>query len=98
MLFKDCKFRDKNGVRKNMKMEILVDVKQETPFPLCNEGRILAYIDLLLDESDYDVKKNSFYYKYRRIRIPLGKELFSKVAVEYINEHLDDFLLQEHIH
>ena len=97
MLFKDCKFREKNNVRKNMKQEILGILEKEIPYSLCNEGRILEYIDLLLDESDYDIREACFYYKYRYVRIDLSVELFSKVAVEYINEHLNEFLLQKHV-
>ena len=49
MLFKSCKFREKNNVRKEMKECILGNLKQEIPWDKCNDGRILEYIDLLLD-------------------------------------------------
>lgn len=94
MLFKQCKFKGKPQVRKEFKESILSAVKLETPFARCNEGRILQYIDLLLDETDYSVKQGVFYYRSRRIRINLDDTFLAKVATEYINEHINDFLLE----
>ncbi len=96
MLFKDCKFKDKPLVRKNIKEEIMIEIKKDIPFEKCNDGRILEYIDLLLDESEYDTRQERFYYKFRWVRITLDSNIFSKIASEYINEHLDDFLLTKH--
>ncbi len=96
MLFKDCKFKDKTSVRKTFKEAILINVKENVPFQECNYGRVLEYIDLLLDESHYNVREEVFYYKYRWVKIELTVELFSKVASEYINENLDYFLLEKH--
>lgn len=96
MLFKECKFRDKKKVRQSMKEDILQLVIDDIPFSRCNEGNVLEYIDLLLDESEFDVRKQQFYYRFRWVNIPLNSNLFSKVASEYINEHLDDFLLEKH--
>lgn len=95
MLFKDCKFRDKKNVRKNMKEEIRNHVQKEVPYHLCNEGVILQYIDFLLDESKYNIRENTFYYQYRWVKIPLDSNILSKVAAEYIMEHLDEFLLMK---
>ncbi len=96
MLFKDCKFNDKSKVRKTFKEDILLQVKPEIPFSKCNEGRILEYIDILLDESQYNVREEQFYYKYRYVKIGLDADLFSKVTIEYIKEHLEDFILEKH--
>lgn len=96
MLFRDCKFRDKANVRKTVKEAIIQQIKTEIPFEQCNEGRIYEYVDILLDDSKYNVKRDMFYYGYRHIKIDLSVELFSKVAAEYINEHLEDFLLIQH--
>ena len=96
MLFKDCKFKNKASVRKVMKESILQNIKTEVPFSICNVGRILEYLDLLIDESKYNIKGDYFYYQYKKVRITFDIELFSKVAAEYINENLDDFLLMKH--
>ena len=96
MLFKDCQFRDKTNVRKQFKEAIVADVKKEIPFNKCNDGRVFEYIDFLLDESEYSIGKNQFYYKVTWVKIWLPVSLFVKVAVEYINEHLDYFLLEKH--
>ena len=96
MLFHKCKFPGKTIVKKDMKNNIINKVKQEIPYSKCNEGNIFDYIDFLIDESEYDKRSESFYFKYRYIRIDLDVELFSKVATEYILEHLDDFLLEKH--
>ena len=98
MLFKESKFRNKSNVRKKMKECILNKVKAECPFQYSNTGLILQYIDLLLDESQFNIKREEFYYQYRHVRVPLDCNLFSKVAVEYINEHLDYFLLEKNKH
>ena len=96
MLFKKCKFPGKANIKKDMKNNIINKVKQEIPFDKCNEGNVFDYIDFLIDESEYDKRSSSFYFKYRYIRIDLDVDLFSKVATEYINEHLDDFLLTKY--
>ena len=96
MLFKDCKFKNKANVRKVMKEAILYNIKKDIPFNECNTGKVLEYLDLLIDESKYNIKEDTFYYQYRKVRIPFDVELFSKVASEYINENLDYFLLMKH--
>ncbi len=96
MLFKECKFKDKSNVRRKVKEEILINTKKDIPFSICNKGKILEYIDLLLNESEYDIKGEKFYYKYRWVRINLDINLLSKVTSEYINEHLDEFILVKH--
>lgn len=98
MLFKDSKFRNKKNVRKNMKECIFNEVKESIPFKYCNTGLVLQYIDLLLDESQFNIKNEEFYYQYRYVRVPLDCNIFIKVAVEYINEHLDYFLLEKNSH
>ena len=75
---------------------ILYNIKKDIPFNECNTGKVLEYIDLLIDESKYNIKEDTFYYQYRKVRIPFDVELFSKVASEYINENLDYFILMKH--
>lgn len=97
MLFKTCKFKDRPNVRKTIKDEILILIRKDIPFDKCNTGRILEYIDQLLDETEYDIRGETFYYKYRWVKIELDSELLSKVTSEYINEHLNEFLLTKYL-
>lgn len=97
MLFKDCKFKGKKDVRKTMKEDIMNYIKKsEIPYSKCNEGFIYEYIDLLLDETQYDIKQHTFYYKVNWVKINIGFKILSNVALDYIREHLDEFLLEEH--
>ena len=94
MKFKKCKFKGKREVRKEVKDEINQFIKENIPYSDCNEGLIFQYIDLLLDETDYDVKRNTFYYKVNYVKVDLPITLLKNVALEYIKEHMIDFLLE----
>ena len=96
MLFKCSKFRDKKSVRKDTKEELRAIVEKNTPYKKCNEGSILQYIDLLLDETPYNIRTGTFYYHYNWVKIDLSMKLLGLVASEYINEHLSDFLLEKY--
>ena len=95
MRFKDCKFRNKREVRKNVKHDILGFLKRELSFSDYNEGLVLEYIDLLLDETDYDFKSGVFYKKVNWVRIDLPIKLLKNVSLDYIKEHRNDFLLEK---
>lgn len=95
MKFKDCKFKGKREVRREVKSEIRDFLKKEIPYSDCNEGLILQYIDLLIDETDYDVRRNQFYYKVNWFRLELPIKLLKNVALEYIKEHMIEFLLEK---
>ena len=95
MKFKQCKFKTKSEVRKEVKHEINGFLKRELPYDDCNQGLILEYIDLLLDETDYDIKRNMFYLRCRWFKIDLPVKLLKEVALEYIKEHMIDFLLEK---
>jgi len=95
MRFKQCKFHGKREVRKEVKCEIFSFLKRELPKGAYNQGLILEYIDLLLDETDYDIKNNKFYYKAKWFKIDLPVKLLREVALEYIKEHMIDFLLEK---
>ena len=71
MLFKDSKFKNKANVRKVTKESIFNNIKDKIPLSKCNQGRILEYIDLLIDESKYSIKEDRFYYQNRGIKIYL---------------------------
>ena len=97
MKFKDCKFKNKREIRKEVKRDIAIFLKREfKSYTLCNEGLILQYIDLLIDETEYDVRRNQFYYKLNWIKIDLPVKLLKNVALEYIKEHKIDFLLDKY--
>ena len=95
MLFKQCKFKDKAKVRKQMKDQIISNIKNEIPYNQINTGRLFEYIDILLDDSDYDIRGEQFYYHHRWVKIVLDAELLSKVVSEYVNEHLNEFILEK---
>ena len=97
MLFKCSKFRDKKSVRKETKEELRAIIEKNIPeYSKCNEGFILQYIDLLLDETPYNLRTGTFYYHYNWVKIDLSMKLLGLVASEYINEHLSDFLLEKY--
>ena len=96
MLFKSIRFKDKNRIRKETKESIRLVLLEEIPYSQCNEGLLLEYIDLLLNETQYNTKTHQFYYYYHGVKINLSIKLLSIVAVEYIKEHLNDFLLEKH--
>jgi len=95
MKFKQCKFHNKKEIRKETKCEIYSFLKSELPIKECNQGLLLQYIDLLLDESDYDIKNNKFYYRAKGFKLDLPVKLLKEVALEYIKEHMIDFLLEK---
>ena len=96
MKFKKCKFKGKREVRKEAKDEINQFIKKNIPYDDCNEGLIFQYIDLLLDETEYDVKRNTFYFRSNRVKVDLSITLLKNVALEYIKEHMVDFLLEKY--
>ena len=97
MKFKDCKFNGKKEVRKEVKGEIVSFLKREIRWECFNEGLIFQYIDLLLDETEYDIKGNRFYYKIRYGKITLSVKLLRNVALEYIKEHVSALLLEKYL-
>lgn len=97
MKFKDCKFKGKNQIRKEVKEEICNFLKRELKYECYNEGLILQYIDLLIDETDYDIKRNRFYYRIRLGKIDLSVKLLKNVTLEYIKEHISAFLLEKYL-
>jgi hypothetical protein len=97
MKFKDCKFNGKRDVRKEVKADISNFLKREIPYTLYNEGLILQYIDLLIDETDYDVRRKQFYYKVNWVKIDISVKLLKNVALEYIKEHRMEFLLEKNM-
>ena len=97
MKFRDCRFKGKSEVRKEVKNDISNFLKRELVYQDFNEGLIFQYIDLLIDETEYDPKRNQFYYKVNWIRIELSVKLLKNVALEYIKEHMIDFLLEKNI-
>lgn len=95
MKFKDCKFKGKREVRKEVKMDISNFLKKQINYEDCNEGLILQYIDVLIDETEYDPKRNMFYYKVNWVKVEISVKLLKNVALEYIKEHMVDFLLED---
>jgi len=97
MKFKDVRFNGKREIRKEVKHDIVNFLKKELNYSDYNEGFIFEYIDFLIDETDYDVRRNRFYYKVRLSKIDLSVKLLKNVALEYIKEHQNDFLLEKNL-
>ena len=78
-----------------MKEEIFSSLENEVPLSECNTGRIFEYIDYLINYSSFDFKRKTFYYQYSYVKVDLTTDLFSKITIEYVLEHLDDFILEK---
>ena len=96
MKFEDIKFKGKHELRDRITKEILLACRESIPdFNKLNTFIVEDYIHLLIDESEYDMKHKYFYMKSFNIRIPL--KVFKNVAIEYILEHIDEFMLSKYI-
>lgn len=98
MKFKDCKFPGKYTFQKSVRFKILSYMDWfEIPvaiFPYrLSQQSIDRYLDILIEESDFNPESRAFYEKVSNTKISYA--LFGKIATEYILEHLEDFF---HIH
>lgn len=95
MKFVDCNFKGKHDVRKDLTREIFIACKESIPkFDMLNTFTVEDYIHLLIDESCYNSKQGMFYMANVNVKIPL--KVFKNVAIEYILEHIDEFLLTKY--
>ena len=92
MKFDECKFIGKHEFREEITNEIILACSESIPsFEKLNIFMAEDYIHLLINESEYNIKHRFFYMKNSNIRISL--KVFKSVAIEYILEHINDFLL-----
>ena len=96
MKFKDVSVRgDKKHFQKQIRYRIFKRVQQQceldygvrlSTFAL-SYCRIMNYLDILIEESEYNPRTNVFYY----LNYKLNYQLLAKVALEYIMEHINEF-------
>ena len=96
MKFKVCKFIGKSNVRKNMKNEIMDYLSNQINLLEYNVGFIFQYIDLLLDESEYNIRRHHFYQRCNYVNVTLTSEILQNVTLDYIKEHENDFKLEKY--
>ena len=95
MKFVDCQFSGKSDVREDTRKKILVACRESIPFfDRFNHFRVDDYLNLLIEETHYNPSKHYFYDKNTGTMINL--KVFKSVSIEYLLEHIDDFLLEKH--
>ncbi|WP_305554578.1 hypothetical protein [Methanobrevibacter sp. V74] len=92
MKFVDCDFVGKHDVRKSITREIFIACRESIhKFDELNMFLVEDYIHILIEETEYNSRGHYFYEKETEVKINL--KVFKNVAIEYILEHIDDFLL-----
>ena len=95
MKFKDCTFNNKSEMRENVRKKILIACRESIPmFDRFNTFRVDDYLNLLIEETPYNPNRHYFYDEDTKVKINL--KVFKSVAIEYLLEHIDDFLLEKH--
>lgn len=93
--FVDCVFRGKSELREDVRKKILVACRESIPvFDRFNHFRVDDYLNILIEETHYNPRKHYFYDENTGTRINL--KVFKSVSIEYLLEHIDDFLLEKH--
>lgn len=94
MKFCEYHFPGKHDVRKDLTRSIFIACKESIPeFHMLNKFLVEDYIHLLIDESEYNFKTHSFYIN-NNVNVPL--KVFKNVAIEYILEHINDFVQEKY--
>ena len=95
MKFVDLDFHNKSEVREDTRKKILLACKESIPmFNKFNTFRVDDYLNLLIEETPYNPHRHYFYDEDTGVKISL--KVFKAVAIEYLLEHIDDFLLEKH--
>ena len=89
MKFEDCRFKGKRKIRKNHVLEIHERLTPRLEPYTFSETSIRRYIEILIDDQEYNVKNNVFYDKITNRQ--LSHDFLSGIAFEYIREHKDYF-------
>ena len=93
MKFKDVDFQGKEKFQKSIRRSIYGRI--DPIITLSEVFSLLAierYLDILIEESDFNPKSRVFYNKISNTKIT--HDLFGKIASEYILEHIEDFKLK----
>lgn len=93
MKFRECRFQGKYKFKKSTRKKIFDKLDIWTMNVLFSFSTLERYLDILIDETDFNPKTKVFYYKTSNTKISI--DLFSKIATEYIVEHIDDFRLSK---
>ena len=92
MKFSDYNFLGKHEFRDEITNDIIHACRENIPsFDRLNIFLVEDYIHLLIDESEYDIKGRVFYLENSNVMVSL--KVFKSVAIEYILEHINEFLL-----
>ena len=95
MKFDDLDFKAKPEVREETRKQILIACQESIPhFDRFNTFRVDDYLNLLIEETHYNPRKHYFYDKVTGVKISL--KVFKTVAIEYLLEHKNDFLLERY--
>ncbi|MBQ6344992.1 MAG: hypothetical protein IJI96_02655 [Methanobrevibacter sp.] len=88
--FIDCNFHGKerfqNSVRRKIYGKLGFEIWETA---LLSTLAIERYLDILIEETDFNIKSKVFYDKISNTKISYN--LFAKIATEYILEHINDF-------
>ena len=89
MKFKDVHVRgDKDRLQRSIRNKILSRLRQEYDLSRLSMCSIIRYLDVLIEESEFNPQTHVFYYW----KFKLNYDLLSKVALDYILEHKTDFV------
>lgn len=61
----------------------------EMNIKIASEVTLSNYIEILLEETEYNIQDNVFYEPISRYKFTVG--VFAQITVEYVQEHLDEF-------
>lgn len=93
MKFKDCNFQGNEKYLKSIRKKIFNKLDPMIwSMGVFSVLEIERYLDILIEETDFNPKTKVFYEKISKTKISVN--LFAKIATEYILEHMDDFFVK----
>lgn len=94
MIFDDVRMPHKKEILKEYKKEILLKVEKGLfNFHELSDLAIDNYLNILLNESEYDKKRGCFFEVFSNVEITI--DMFASMTIEYITEHIDEFLIEK---
>lgn len=91
MKFEDLKFHSKEKVKASVIKEISDILEHNLDFESLSQLSILRYIDILVDDQDYNPKSGVFYDKLTNRK--LSYTFLAGIAHDYILDHIEEFKL-----
>lgn len=91
MLFKDCKFYDKQTVLKTWRHKIISKAEQllQEDGICVYESALNRYVEYLLEDTHYNIRDNVFYEPRSHYKFTV--DVFAQITYEYVLEHLGEF-------